>query len=58
MMKENSLPLAIATSFHRFNHLHRPSANTNLAVGELGRNFKWVFALAPAKSAGKGLGVA
>jgi len=58
VVKENSLPLAVMTDFHRFNYLHRASANANLAVGELGKNFKRILALALAKSAGKGLGVA
>jgi len=57
-MIKKTISLAVRTSLYRLNYLYRPSANANLAVGELGRNFKRILALALAKSAGKCLSVA
>lgn len=52
MMKENAPAFAVWTGLHWLNYLHRPSANANLAVGELRRNLERILALALAKSAG------
>jgi len=52
MMKKDALTFAVRASFHWLNYLNCASANTNLAIGKLGRNFKRVLAFSFAESAG------
>jgi len=58
MMKKEALSLAVWTYLHWLNHLDCTSANANLTIRKLRRNFKWVLALAFAESAGNLLEIA